>query len=171
MGGRRRYSMPVSRSRMRIRFKDPGWPRFWRIAPRSRSSRASSRRSATAHGRGPFSMRGVRRPRFRNRSRTRSGRRGKMGTSQSSDGPGPGVPMVPPWTPARASGARAAPAPRPPPESRMRRLATHPPTAFRPRLPQRHFPPFSRRLSRPKSVSAASARVSETSRDPETVAI
>lgn len=34
-----------------------------------------------------------------------------MGTSQSSDGPGPGVPMVPPWTPA----APQDPAPPPPP--------------------------------------------------------
>ncbi len=33
-----------------------------------------------------------------------------MGTSQSSDGPGPGVPMVPPWTPA----APQDPAPQPP---------------------------------------------------------
>lgn len=34
-----------------------------------------------------------------------------MGTSQSSDGPGPGVPMVPPWTPA----APQDPVPPPPP--------------------------------------------------------
>lgn len=34
-----------------------------------------------------------------------------MGTSQSSDGPGPGVPMVPPWTPA----APQDPTPPPPP--------------------------------------------------------
>jgi hypothetical protein len=34
-----------------------------------------------------------------------------MGTSQSSDGPGPGVPMVPPWTPA----APQDPPPPPPP--------------------------------------------------------
>lgn len=34
-----------------------------------------------------------------------------MGTSQSSDGPGPGVPMVPPWTPAAPQDDPVPPAP------------------------------------------------------------
>ena len=37
-----------------------------------------------------------------------------MGTSQSSDGPGPGVPMVPPWTPAAPQDPVPPPAPPPP---------------------------------------------------------
>ena len=37
-----------------------------------------------------------------------------MGTSQSSDGPGPGVPMVPPWTPTIPPDPAPAPPPAPP---------------------------------------------------------
>lgn len=72
-----------------------------------------------------------------------------MGTSQSSDGPGPGVPMVPPWTPA-APQDPVPPAPPPPGEPPEAPPDTPPPDGVPP-LPA--LPPAPPPVIRPPPLA------------------